>query len=58
VRVIAGWYDGDLIDEPFEYDTHGKPCGLVVERAVVRFDLESPPGAGTLVSARLPLAGG
>jgi signal transduction histidine kinase len=35
VRVISGWYDGDWLDEPFEYDTHGKPCALVVERAVV-----------------------
>jgi signal transduction histidine kinase len=37
VRVISGWYDGDWMDEPFEYDTHGKPCALVVERAVVAF---------------------
>ena len=33
VRVVSGWYDGDWMDEPFEYDTHGKPCALVVERA-------------------------
>jgi signal transduction histidine kinase len=37
VRVISGWYDGDWMNEPFEYDTGGKPCALVVERAVVAF---------------------
>ena len=37
VRVVNGWYDGDWMEEPFEYDTHGKPCALVVERAVVAF---------------------
>ena len=37
VRVVSGWYDGDWMDEPLEYDTHGKPCALVVERAVVAF---------------------
>jgi signal transduction histidine kinase len=37
VRVVSGWYDGDWLDEPFEYDTRGKPCALVVERAVVAF---------------------
>ncbi|HEY1277734.1 MAG TPA: GAF domain-containing sensor histidine kinase [Thermoleophilaceae bacterium] len=37
VQVISGWYDGDWMDEPFEYDTEGKPCALVVERAVVAF---------------------
>ena len=37
VRVVSGWYDGDWMDEPFEYDTHGKPCALVVEHAVVAF---------------------
>ncbi len=37
VRVINGWYDGDWMDEPFEYDTRGKPCALVVERPVVAF---------------------
>jgi signal transduction histidine kinase len=40
VRVINGWYDGDWLDEPFEYDTRGKPCALVVERAVVEFPEE------------------
>jgi signal transduction histidine kinase len=37
VRVLSGWYDGDWMDQPFEYDTRGKPCALVVERAVVAF---------------------
>ena len=37
VRVISGWYDGAWMDEPFEYDTRGKPCALVVERSVVAF---------------------
>jgi signal transduction histidine kinase len=40
VRVINGWYDGQWMDEPFEYDTRGKPCALVVERAVVAFPEE------------------
>jgi len=37
VRVLSGWYDGDWMNEPFEYDTRGKPCALVVERAIVAF---------------------
>jgi signal transduction histidine kinase len=37
VRVVSGWYDGDWMDEPLEYDTEGKPCALVVEHAVVAF---------------------
>jgi signal transduction histidine kinase len=37
VTVINGWYEGDWMDEPFEYDTQGKPCALVVERDVVAF---------------------
>jgi signal transduction histidine kinase len=37
VRVISGWYEGDWMVEPFEYDTGGKPCALVVDRAVVAF---------------------
>src|SRR5690349_24694954 len=37
VRVISAWYDGDWMDELFEYDTRGKPCALVVEHAVVAF---------------------
>ena len=36
VRVVSGWYDGDWMDEPLEYDTQGKPCALVVERDVSR----------------------
>jgi len=35
--VISGWYEDDWMDEPLEYDTRGKPCALVVERAVVLF---------------------
>jgi len=26
VRVVSGWYAGGWMDEPFEYDTGGKPC--------------------------------
>jgi signal transduction histidine kinase len=37
VRVLSGWFEGDWMDEPFEYDTRGKPCALVVERSVVAF---------------------
>jgi signal transduction histidine kinase len=37
VRVLSGWYEGDWMDEPFEYDTQGKPCALVVDRPVVAF---------------------
>jgi signal transduction histidine kinase len=37
VRVLSGWYDGDWMQEPLEYDTDGKPCALVVERSVVAF---------------------
>ena len=37
VRVISGWYEGGWMDESLEYDTRGKPCALVVERAVVAF---------------------
>jgi len=37
VRVISGWYEGEWMNEPFEYDTRGKPCALVVERPVVAF---------------------
>jgi signal transduction histidine kinase len=40
VRVVSGWYDGDWMDEPFEYDTRGKPCALVVDQAVVAFPEE------------------
>jgi signal transduction histidine kinase len=37
VRVLSGWYEGDWMEEPFEYDTAGKPCALVVERSIVAF---------------------
>src|SRR3954466_9158255 len=37
VRVVAGWFDGAYLDEPFEYDTDGTPCALTVEHAVVAF---------------------
>src|SRR5689334_1567246 len=37
VEVISGWFEGDWMAEPFEYDTEGKPCALVVERDVVAF---------------------
>jgi signal transduction histidine kinase len=37
VRVISGWFDGDWMAEPLEYDTRGKPCALVVDQAVVAF---------------------
>jgi len=37
VEVISGWFEGDWMGEPFEYDTEGKPCALVVERSVVAF---------------------
>ena len=37
VRVVAGWYDGGFMEEPFEYDTQGLPCALAVENAFVAF---------------------
>ena len=37
VRVLSGWYEGDWMDEPLEYDTQGKPCALVAESPVVEF---------------------
>ncbi len=37
MRVLSGWYEGDWMGEPLEYDTSGKPCALVVERSVVAF---------------------
>jgi signal transduction histidine kinase len=37
VQVLSAWYDGDWLAEPFEYDTEGKPCALVVEQSVVAF---------------------
>ena len=40
VRVVSGWYEGAWMDEPFEYDTDGKPCALVVDQEVVAFPEE------------------
>jgi signal transduction histidine kinase len=37
VRVVAAWYDGRHMDEPFEYMTQGQPCALVPGQAVVSF---------------------
>jgi signal transduction histidine kinase len=37
VRVLACWYDGALIEEPFEYDTAGQPCAVVTEYPWVSF---------------------
>ena len=37
VRVVAGWYDGAQIEEPFEYDTAGQPCALVPGQTLVSF---------------------
>src|SRR4051812_2058928 len=37
VKVVAAWYDGAPLDEPIEYDTHGQPCALAVEHAIVAF---------------------
>jgi signal transduction histidine kinase len=37
VRVLAGWYDGRPIEEPFEYTTSGQPCALVPGKFVVSF---------------------
>ena len=31
VEVIACWYDGAYLDEPFEYDTAGTPCAVTTE---------------------------
>jgi signal transduction histidine kinase len=48
VQVISGWFEGDWMGEPFEYDTEGKPCALVVGRDVVAFPdalTERFPGA-------------
>ena len=33
--MASGWYQGDWLDQPLEYDMRGKPCALVVERSVV-----------------------
>jgi signal transduction histidine kinase len=37
VKVVAGWYDGAPIEEPFEYDTAGQPCALVPGQTLVSF---------------------
>ena len=37
VRVVAGWYDGKLMEEPFEYMTRGQPCALVPGQVAVSF---------------------
>src|SRR3954470_13664183 len=37
VRVIAGWHDGEPIEQPFEYMTRGQPCALAPGQAVVSF---------------------
>lgn len=37
VRMLATWYDGEYLDEQFEYDTKGQPCALAPEQAVVAF---------------------
>jgi signal transduction histidine kinase len=37
VQVLAGWYDGAPIEEPFEYATNGTPCARIPGRAVVSF---------------------
>jgi signal transduction histidine kinase len=37
VRMLATWYDGEYLDEQYEYDTKGQPCALAPEQAVVAF---------------------
>src|SRR5829696_5920804 len=37
VRVLACWYDGAFIEEPFEYDTAGQPCAVVTDYPWVSF---------------------
>ena len=37
VKVIACWYDGGYLDEPFEYDTAGTPCAVTTEYPWVTF---------------------
>jgi signal transduction histidine kinase len=37
VRMLATWYDGEYLDELYEYDTKGQPCALAPEQAVVAF---------------------
>jgi signal transduction histidine kinase len=43
VNVVAGWYDGRPVDEPFDYFTNGTPCARIPGRAVVSF----PEGLGS-----------
>jgi signal transduction histidine kinase len=37
VKVLACWYDGAYVDEPFEYDTAGQPCAVVTDYPWVSF---------------------
>ena len=37
VKVLACWYDGGFMDEPFEYDTAGQPCAVVTDYPWVSF---------------------
>ena len=37
VTVVAGWYDGAPMTEPFEYTTEGQPCALAPGKAAVSF---------------------
>jgi signal transduction histidine kinase len=37
VNVLACWYDGDYLDEPFEYDTAGTPCAVMTDYPWVTF---------------------
>src|SRR3712207_5616906 len=37
VRVLAAWYDGALVEEAIEYDTHGQPCALTADQPLVAF---------------------
>ena len=37
VKVLACWYDGRYMDEPFEYDTAGQPCAVVTDYPWVSF---------------------
>jgi signal transduction histidine kinase len=37
VKVLACWYDGAYLDEPFEYDTAGTPCAVMTDYPWVTF---------------------
>src|SRR5215210_7901398 len=37
VRVLACWYDGAFMEEPFEYDTAGTPCAVLTDYPWVSF---------------------